>query len=227
MTTDPLDTPVRDALREAWPLLIPAWPFALVLGVVISEGGFGRWAGWSTSWIVFAGAAQLTLVTLFAEVGPLSAIVSALVVNARHFMYSAAMAPAFRQQPRWFRFVAPYTLIDQMFAMMITKTDGDPTYFRRYYVAFGTLFWTTWQIFVGVGVVMGTGLPESWGLEFAVPVLFLGLSILSVVSRPAAVAGVVGATVAVAASPLPNRVGLLVGAFAGVIAATAVDREPV
>jgi predicted branched-subunit amino acid permease len=227
VTAESIGTPARDALREAWPLLIPAWPFALVLGVVISEGTFGEWAGWSTSWIVFAGAAQLTLVTLFVEVGPASAVISALVVNARHFMYSAAVSPSFRHQPTWFRYLAPYVLIDQMFAMMIRKADTHPTYYRRYYLAFGGLFWSTWQMFVGAGVLLGTGLPQSWGLDFAVPVLFLGLAVLSMVTRPAMIAAAVGATVAIVTSPLPNRVGLLIGALAGVVAATAVDREPV
>ncbi|MDH3498573.1 MAG: AzlC family ABC transporter permease [Acidimicrobiia bacterium] len=222
-----IDSAYRAAVREGWPLLIPALPFALVLGVAISDGTFGVLVGWSTSWIVFAGAAQLALVTLFVEVGPVSAIVSALVVNARHLMYSAALAPAFRQQPPWFRYLAPYVLIDQIFAVTITKLDADPTYFRRYYVMLGSVFWVSWQVTVGAGVLLGNGVPAEWGLGFAVPVLFIGLTVLSVVRRPALMAAAVGFVVAVVAAPLPNRSGLLVGAIAGVVAGAAIDRDPV
>lgn len=221
------ESPYRVVLREIWPLLLPAVPFALVLGVAMSESTFGAFAGWSTSWMVFAGAAQLTLVTLFAEVGAVSAVVSALVVNARHFMYSAALSPAFRHQPRWFRLLAPYLLIDQSFAMAVAKLDAAPVFFRRYFLFVGALFWIVWQVAVGAGVVLGAGLPEEWALDFAVPVLFTGLAVLSMVRRPAVIAGVVGFVVAVLASPLPNRTGLLVGAFLGVVAGAAVDQESV
>jgi 4-azaleucine resistance transporter AzlC len=216
----------RRAQIDLWPLLLPAVPFGLVLGVVIAEGPINNFVGWSSSWIIFAGAAQLTVVTLIAAAaGPFSVIVSGLVVNARHLMYSAAMAPVFRHQPRWFRYLAPYTLIDQIFVMATQQADADPAFFRRYYLTAGGTFWLTWQLLVGAGILLGAGIPEEWSLDFAVPVLFLGLTVIGMVRRPAIVAAVVGFAVAVVASPLPNRSGLLVGAFAGILAGALVDRD--
>ena len=66
---------------------------------------------------------------------------------------------------------------------------------------------------------------EGLEYDFAVPVLFLGLTVIGLVRRPAIVAAVVGFAVAVVASPLPNRSGLLVGAFAGILAGALVDRD--
>ncbi len=219
------DSPYRRAAIEVWPFLVPAWPFALALGVLVAELPVDTVAGWSTSWTIFGGAAQLTLLTLWVEATPFSAILAALVVNARHAMYSAALSPVFRHQPRWFRFLGPYILIDQLFAMSMMQVDRDPGYFRRYYLAVGAMFWSTWLVLVGAGVVLGARLPEQWELSFAVPVLFTGLTMLGMVRRPAVVAAIVGFVVSVLAAPLPNRSGLLVGAVAGVAVATLVDRE--
>ncbi len=56
-----------------------------------------------TSWVILAGAAQLALLTLVSTASIWAAMATALVINARHVMYSAALAPTFKAQPRWFR----------------------------------------------------------------------------------------------------------------------------
>jgi hypothetical protein len=53
-------------------------------------------------------------------------IVAALVINSRHVMYSAALAPTFQEQPRWFRWVGSFVLIDQIFALVIMPADRPP-----------------------------------------------------------------------------------------------------
>lgn len=218
--------PVRRGVRDAVPLAVPTVPFGLVFGVAVADSGIAPALAWSTSSLIFAGAAQLTVVTLVGSAtAALSVIVSAVVVNARHLMYSAALAPAFRRQPRWFRWVGAYFLIDQVFALVDRKADADPGWYRRYYLGAGVFFWAQWQASTGVGVLLGAGLPESWSLDFAVPLMFTGLVVVGFVRRPAVVAAAVGFLVAAAASPLPNRSGLLVGALAGVVAGALVDRE--
>ena len=67
-------------------------------------------------------------------------------------------------------------------------------------------------------------LPEHSALEIAVPAMFIGLLVPQLARRPAAVAAGVGGLVAAAASTLPQGAGLLLGALAGLFAATLVDR---
>lgn len=74
-------------------LFVPAVPFAMVLGVAIGESSINNFVGWASSWIIFGGASQLTLITILAAGGaPFSALGAALAVNSRHLMYSAALA---------------------------------------------------------------------------------------------------------------------------------------
>lgn len=216
---------VRRAIADALPLFVPAVPFALVIGLAIVESGIPPLVGWSSSWLVFAGAAQLTLISLIGSgAAVIAAITAALVVNARHIMYSAGLAPVFQRQPTWMRWLAPYLLIDQAFALAVLRADDDPEDFRTYYLTIGATFWVLWQIITAIGLLAGPVIPEEWGLEFAVPILFLGLIVIGIDRYPKGVAALVGAGVTYLAAALPSRAGLLVGAFAGIAAGTIVER---
>lgn len=216
---------IRRGFADAVPLFLPAIPFGLVFGLAVTESGINHFVGWSSSWLIFGGAAQLTLISLLGGGTPvIAATVAALVVNARHIMYSAALAPAFRQQPVWFRWFAPYMLIDQAFALVALRGDDDPRDFRLYYLSVGALFWVGWQVTTAAGLFIGPVIPEEGNLGFAIPILFVGLIILGIDKYPKAVAAVVGAGVTWLTAELPNRTGLLVGAFAGILAGTIAER---
>ena len=216
---------VRRGITDALPLFVPAIPFALVIGLAITESGINVFAGWSGSWLIFGGSAQLTLVSLLGTgTATLAAITAALVVNARHLMYSAAIAPTFQNQPTWFRWLGPYVLIDQLFALASVQADREPTVFRTYYLAAGFSFWVLWQITTALGIVIGPVVPQDWNLGFAVPLLFVGLLIMGIDGPTKIVAAVVGAGVTFLLSGLPNRSGLLIGALAGVVAGVVAER---
>ena len=91
---------VRRGFLDALILVIPAIPFALVFGLAVRESGVAIWLGWSSSPIMFSGAAQITLITLLGEGASIAAAATAaLVVGARHLFYSFSMAPVMQRQP--------------------------------------------------------------------------------------------------------------------------------
>ncbi len=214
----------RRAIGDAWPLFLPAFPFALVLGVAITESAMPTPIGWSTNLVIFAGAAQLATVSLAATSTWLTLVATAAVINLRHVMYSAALAPRFADQPRWFRWVGPYLLIDQIFALASTRHELGAAAWRRYYLSAGIFFLTTWNVSVTLGLFLGSEIPESWRLEVAPAVMFAGLVVIGLASRPSVVAAVTGATVCFATLGLPNNLGILVGAVSGVVAGYLADR---
>jgi 4-azaleucine resistance transporter AzlC len=215
----------RQGVVDALPLFVPAIPFGLVIGLAITEAGMNPFVGWSSSWLIFAGAAQLTLITLLGGgVAVAAAISTALVVNARHLMYSVALAPTFQKQPRWFRWLGPYFLIDQVFALTTIRPEEDPDRFRSHYLAAGLTFWVLWMAVVGLGLLIGPVVPEEWNLEFAIPILFIGLLVVGTETWPEVIAALAGAAVTYLVAGLPNRTGLLVGAVAGVAAGTIAER---
>lgn len=210
----------RRAIADGVPLFIPAIPFGFVVGLAITESAMPMWVGYLTSPVIFAGAAQLAVITLAGSASIWSVIVAGLVINTRHVMYSAAMAPAFQRQPRWMQWLGPYVLIDQTFALAFLHSDRPPAEFRRYYLTVGFFFWCNWQVTVALGMLVGPIVPDSWRLEFAPAVMFLGLVLIGLERVPQAIAALVGGLTSLAAAGLQDRLGILVGAVAGVAAGT-------
>lgn len=219
-----LDPVTRRALRDAWPLFVPAIPFALVLGLAMTESAMPTAVAWSSNVLIFAGAAQLAVVTLAATATWATLVATAAVINLRHLMYSGALSPRFRGQPRWFRLLGPYFLLDQVFALTSVRTELDDDDWRRYYLATSLFFFGSWCVTVTVGLFVGESIPTSWRLDVAPAVMFAGLVVIGLTNRPGAIAAVTAATVCFGTLWVPNNGGILIGSVAGVLAGYLADR---
>lgn len=208
----------RRAIADSIPLFLPAIPFGFVLGLAATEGEMPMAIGWSTSPLIFGGAAQLAVLTLAGTASIWAVIVAGLVINTRHVMYSAALAPIFQRQPRWMRWLGPFVLIDQVFALSMMQSDRPPDQFRRYYLTCGLFFFVNWQWATALGMVVGPVVPDSWQLGFAPPIMFLGLVLIGVNRVPQAVAAITGGSVGLITAGLQDRLGILIGAVVGVVA---------
>jgi len=216
-----------DGARAVAPLLAGVVPFGLVVGVTAAGSVVGSVWGYASSVIIFAGAAQLATIQLLdtgAAVGVV--ILTGLVINVRHLMYSAALAPHFSEFPRASRFFLPYLMTDQVFAVSQVRFTAatDAVYQRWFYVGAGVTLWSSWQFASIAGILLGVEVPESWGLEFAIPLVFLVLLVPVVETRPGLIAAIVGGGVAVLAHGASLGLGLVLGAVAGVAAGVAADR---
>lgn len=218
--------PARQALLDAAPLIAGYLPFALVLGATIAASPVPALAGWASSPIVFAGAAQLAMIDLLSAGVPGVVVVATVaVINLRHVMYSGALAPWFQGSSVTWRLAAPHLLVDPVYTLSTVRFPALPgaAARRRYYATLGVTVFVAWQTMTGVGVLVGTAIPAIVSLDLAVPLVFLALLAPTVTDRPALAAAVVGAGVTVAAGGLPLQLGLIVGALSGVAAALVVD----
>jgi len=219
-------TPARQGCLDALPLFIPALPFAFVFGVVVAEAGIPQWLGWSSSPIIFGGAIQVTLLTLIGEGASVAAAVSAaLIVGARHMLYSVTLAPKFQNQPGWFRWIGSYVLIDQVFVLSQIKPIDEPATFRRYFLSAGFTFWSLWMTCTALGVVLGPSIPPAWGFEFAAPVLFVSLMMAASDRRDKPAAAGLAMTVTYVSAGLPNRQGILVAVISTVTAMMLIRKQ--
>ena len=202
---------IRLACRDVAVLFLPALPFALLFGVMVVESGVPQVLGWASSIIMFGGAAQMTLITLIGEGAAVSAAVTTtLIVTARHILYSVTLAPRFQGQPAWFRWLGPYVLIDQVFALTQVKELSDDADFRRYYLAAGFMFWGLWVSFTGLGIILAPIIPETLGIDIAIPLLFLGLLLMAIKRRNQVVTALVSGGAALALAGMDNQVGLII-----------------
>lgn len=214
----------RQAFADVLPLAVPAVPFGFVIGVAITEADMPQWAGWLTAPLVFAGAAQLALITLAGTASAWAIITAVLVINTRHLMYSAALAPAFRHQPRWMRWFGPFLMVDQTFALSALQTHREPVEFRRYFLTVGFTLFAIWNSVVTIGIFVGEIIPAAWRLDYAPAIMFAGLTLFAVKRVPAGVAALVGGFVSLLSVGLRDRLGIVIGAVAGVVAGAIVEQ---
>ncbi|MFB6087738.1 MAG: AzlC family ABC transporter permease [Haloarculaceae archaeon] len=211
--------------RDTVPVLAGIVPFALVAGVAAVDQGLTVGQAMGLSLVVFAGASQLAIVDLLGRSAPLAVVVvTAGVINLRMMMYSASIAPYFQRYRRRSQAVLAYLLTDQAYAFSIarfTGADGEGVDRRAYYLGAALTLWLPWQLGTVTGAVLGSSVPASWHLEFAVPLVFLALLVEALEDRDHIVAAGVGGTVAVVGAGLPLNLGLVVGAVAGVVAGAA------
>lgn len=217
------DPAVRLALRQSPPLFIPAIPFGFLLGAAMTTSEMPTWIAWLSNITIFGGAAQLALVTSAGVASWWTAVATAIVINSRHIMYSAAVTPRYQNQPRWFRWIGPYMLIDQVFALVSVRDELDTEGFRRYSMTCGLFFGTSWTAVTTLGVALGARVPTDWRLEMAIAIMFAGLVVMPLAKLSSAVAAVVGGGATLLLLGLPNRLGLLAGAGVGMVAAYLTD----
>jgi len=204
-------------------------PFGLVAGAAGVDAGLTPLQTVGLSVVVFAGASQLAAIDLLGRNAELLVVVlTGVVINLRMLMYSASIAPHFRPLRSWWKSLCAYVLTDQAYALSIARyadEELDPGERRNYFLTVGVSLWIVWQICTVVGIAVGARVPDSWGLEFAVPLVFLSLLVPAVSSPPKVVAAAVGGAVAVAGSVLavPFNLGLIAGGVAGVVAGVAAD----
>jgi predicted branched-subunit amino acid permease len=216
------------AVRDTLPVALSIAPFGLVIGAMGTRIGVPPLADMAAAATVFAGAAHFAPLTMFAAgAGALAALGTAVLINARLLLYSAALEPRFRGQPRWFRWCGPALLIDQTYLMVLGRDDLDePSRFRRYWLVAGGSLMTSWVAVVGLGGVLGPLLPAGSPLDAAAVVVLAGmLGPRLAALRPALIA-LTALLVAVAAAPLPGGVGLVAGIIAGIAAGSLLDRMP-
>lgn len=210
------------------PFAIPGIPFGFVLGVAIADSGLDRFVAWLSSPLIFAGAAQLAAIELLAEqAGAVVVLVTVAFINSRHVMYSAALRPRFAGCPRWFRWVGPYLLLDQAFALAIGQPDDlDDRTRMWHFTGAGVFLWIRWLCATGAGVLVGDITEPEWQLGVAVPIMFASLAVLAVTTRAGVVAAVVAGVTALVGTGLPQGSGVLLAIVLGVIAGGLTESRP-
>jgi 4-azaleucine resistance transporter AzlC len=207
-------------VRDELPILIGGAPFGMVYGILALSAGLTPFDAQAMSAVVFAGSAQFITVELVHAATPaLVIILTGFVVNLRHALYSASIAPFVRHlSPAWKGLLA-YLLTDEAYAVTIThyRQEGDLTHKHWYFLGAGLALWTTWQLSTAVGIFLGAQVPASWGLEFTLALTFIALVVPLIQNRPTLLAALTAGLVSVLAAGLPYRLNLMAAALAGIL----------
>ncbi len=209
-------------------MLLGVIPFAFICGVVAIDAGFTIPESIAMNSIIFAGASQLIVAQLLGDGAPvLVVILSAFVVNLRFAMYSASLSPHLSELPFRWRTMGSYMLSDQAYGVSIFNLEGASERPHKQFFFLGAAFmlWSSWQVGGIAGVFLGKEVPDSLGLDFAVPLTFMALIIPALKDRGMVAAAVVGGLAATFGGGLPLKTGLLVAACLGICAGLVTEKK--
>lgn len=216
-----------DGARAVLPLTTGSAPFGLITGVTAVGMGMSPLDSMGMTLLFYSGSAQMVVLQLIQNGAlPMTAVVTALVINLRFVMYSAALAPHFSHLPRRRTWPMAFLLSDQSFALCSLKlgSGGLGQFAVPYYMGTAVPMWFGWNLAVLAGVFLGSGIPASWSLGFAIPLSFLALLVPSIRNPATLGAAIVGGALAVLAHDLPYNLGLLVASLGGVITGVSIEQ---
>lgn len=221
------------------PLVLGAVPFGLIYGVLAATIGLPTAMAQAMSVIVFAGSAQFTTTQLLRDSAPLLVIVvTVAVLNVRHLLYSASLAPYLHHLNRGWKTILAYLLTDEAYAIAITRYWRDKEQnqvesthpqnhdLRHWFVLGASLtLWVNWQISTAIGVFLGAQIPASWSLDFAMPLTFIAIVVPGLRDRATVGAALVAGVVVLLALAMPLKLGLVTAMVAGIWAGTLIEQR--
>lgn len=215
--------PFLAGARDTFPMLVGAAPFGVIFGTLAMASGLPVWLTMGMSALVFGGSSQFVAVSLIGSGTALPVIwLTTFVVNLRHALYSASLLPYARTLPTRWRWALAFWLTDETFAVVENQLrhHADVKDGAWYWLGSSLAMYFNWQLWSGVGVVLGQSVPglATLGLDFAMVATFAAIVALQLHNRPVLMASLVAGTVALLARDLPYKMGLMLAAVAGVAA---------
>jgi 4-azaleucine resistance transporter AzlC len=214
--------------KDTFPLVVGAIPFGLIFGAGAVANGISPAGAQAMSLFVFAGSAQFIASQLVGSgVGVMIIVLTTFVVNLRHALYSATLAPYLKHLPQ--RWLAPlgFWLTDETFVIVAARyqqPDQSP-YKHWYFLGSEVFMYVNWNVCTLLGILAGQRIPNlaDLGLGFAMTVTFIGMLIPLIQNRALLASAGVAAVAAVIAYPLPNKLYLMVAALLGIAAGVLVE----
>ena len=168
---------VRRGLGDIWPAAVAAMPIGLLFGALTAGKGLSPLEVLLMGAMVFAGGAQFAAVELWATPAPIGALVfSTLLINARHVLMSASLAPKLAGFSTVQKFLGLYYMADENWALS-EKRARTQRLTPAYWFGMALPFVACWLATSTLGATIGAALgdPKRFGADFAFTALFIAL----------------------------------------------------
>ncbi|MET3687218.1 4-azaleucine resistance transporter AzlC [Priestia megaterium] len=180
-----MDLTFRQGAKDCIPTLLGYISIGLAAGVVGVSSHLSVMEVALLSALVYAGAAQFIICALMVANSSISAIIlTTFIVNLRHFLLSATVAPKFTKYSLLKNVGIGALLTDESFGVSSSKiTKGEPIN-DRWMNGLNITAYVSWIIACTAGAIFGHLLsnPEAFGFDFALTAMFLALLVLQIES---------------------------------------------
>ncbi|GAB4492147.1 MAG: AzlC family ABC transporter permease [Anaerolineales bacterium] len=215
-------------VRDELPILLGVIPFGMIYGILALSAGLAPLDAQAMSALVFAGASQFMLVELLRAGTPALVIVlSVFIINLRHALYSATLAPYVKNLPLRWKSLLAYLLTDEAFAVGILNYQraGLTPNAHWYFFGAGLALWASWQISTAAGIFLGAQIPAAWGLDFSLPLTFIALVVPSLKERAGLLTALSASLAALLLGGLPFKLGLIFSTLAALALGLLLDKR--
>lgn len=201
--------------------------FGLVYGVTARAVGLSPSETAGMSAIVHAGSSQFTALGMWVSSEAGAIILTTLIVNLRHLLMGASVAPYLRGLPLRWKMLLALWMSDESYATAIAAYEqgrGNAWHF----LGANLCIWLAWWPAGLIGALAGQSIPDvsRYGLEMVFPLAFIGLAASFFRGRASAVAALVAATSALLGTLwLPGNWYIIGAGLLGSFAGLAVPRE--
>lgn len=217
-----------EGVRAEIPLLIGVFPFGMIYGALALNAGLSALVSQMMSSIVFAGSAQFVTAQLVKDAAPGFVIILTIaVVNLRHMLYSASLAPYLKHLSLKWKILLSYLLTDEAYAPSILhyEKEGIKPFSHWFLLGAGFSLWFTWQVSTALGIFLGAEMPEDIPLDFALPLTFIAMVVPILKKRPMVASAVSAGVTALLAYNLPFKLGLILAALVGILVGTVLENK--
>jgi 4-azaleucine resistance transporter AzlC len=221
---------LRAGLVDAGPLMVSVAAWGLTWGVLARQAGLWPWEITLMSALMSAGASQFVALPLLVTGAPAGLVLLMVyVVNLRHYLMAASLAPYVRDAPLWARAVLAHGISDPAYALTISRWRERLAHIA-YFIGCAGGINGAWLVSSGLGAWCGStlGHPTRYGLDFAFPAIYLALLVPHVRDRQTlGVACGSGALALLCASLLPGPWYIIAAGLGGSLLGTLAAGEPV
>lgn len=205
-------------VKELLPMVPGVLPFGLIAGANGTSLGFSPEMTLGMTLLFFAGSAQLAAYQLIQDQAlPAIIVFTALMVNIRFLIYSAAFAPLLHDLKTRHKWPLVYLLSDQAYGLCASRFSPQDNGREKLYYYIGAAFalWVSWVGSVGLGLLVGEQIPAEWSLEFAIPLAFLAMLVANIRDKTALFTAACSAMLAITLSSLPYNLGFIAAIIGG------------
>ncbi|MEK4029737.1 MULTISPECIES: AzlC family ABC transporter permease [Bacillaceae] len=179
----------KEGVKDCIPTLLGYISIGFAAGMIGVASGLSVIEIAFMSIFVYAGAAQFIICGMLATGSPASAIIfTTFIVNLRHFLLSATLAPHFSKYSAWKNAGIGTLVTDESFGVAAGRIFNNRPVNDRWMNGLNLTAYTTWIASCVIGAVLGKWVadPEKFGLDFALTAMFIALLVLQLESIKAA-----------------------------------------
>ncbi|MFZ5943505.1 MAG: AzlC family ABC transporter permease [Bacillota bacterium] len=220
---------IREAVMDTFPIAVGVIPFGITCGIMGLTSGLSAFETILMSLLVFAGAAQFISIAMLGAgvTGWGIIVVTTLLVNLRHLIMGASLAPYLLKEKLPFQALLAFGLTDESYAITINKIEKSG-YNPWYQLAVHIFLYLAWAFstIVGVYLVRHISDPLKWEIDFIIPASFLVLLVPRLINKTSLLVCGISALTAVAGNLfLPGKWYIILACILGSLMGVAYERS--